>query len=250
MEWELILGDWRQSLAHVGHVDAVICDPPYSQRTEDGFRTSKSMVKCGMGYEPISEEWARAFVEHWHPRCTGWICVFGDHLSIRWFEVALAAVGRYVFPPVVIVKRGAAPRLAGDGPGSHCEYMIVARPRAKRFMRWGSLPGWYMADTVRNNVGDGIGVTGAKHPRLMRQIVQHYSRPGDLIVDPTAGGATTLLAAVQEGRRAIGAEINPETHARASRRLRERLRQADLWTMTREPERPQAEQLEIGEGER
>lgn len=250
MEWDLRLGDWRDSLINIEQADAVICDPPYSSRTEDGFRTSKSMEQTGMGYDPINEQWARTFVEHWSPRCSGWICVFGDHISIRWFETALRDAGRYVFAPVVIVKRGAAPRLACDGPASQCEYMIVARPRAKRFMRWGSLPGWYMADTVRNCVGDGIGVTGAKHPRLMRQIVQHYSRPGDLIVDPTAGGATTLLAAVQEGRRAIGAEIDPETHARASRRLRERLRQADLWTMTRDAPKHAAVQLEIGEVER
>jgi site-specific DNA-methyltransferase (adenine-specific) len=46
------------------------------------------------------------------------------------------------------------------------------------------------------------------------------SRPGDLICDPCAGGGTTLLAAVIEGRRAIGAECDPETFELAVRRLR------------------------------
>jgi site-specific DNA-methyltransferase (adenine-specific) len=230
MMWDLRLGDWREALADVDQVDAVICDPPYSTRTEHGFRSGASMAARGMGYDPINEDWARVFVDHWHPRCTGWIVVCGDHISIRWFEAHLQRVGRYVFPPVVIVKRGAAPRLAGDGPGSQCEYMMVARPREKRFMSWGSLPGWYVMDTVRNCVGDSVGVSGAKHPAFMRRLVQDYSRPGDLIVDPTAGGGTTLLAAVQEGRRAVGAEIDPSTHARATERLTETLRQGDIWT--------------------
>jgi len=229
MSWDLRLGDWRQVLADIDRVDAVICDPPYSHRSENGFRTRGSMDQCGMGYDPINAEWARSFVEHWHPRCTGWIVVCGDHLSIRWFEDELRKVGRYVFAPVVIVKRGAAPRMSCDGPGSQVEYMMVARPREKRFLRWGSLPGWYMMDTVRHG-HEHHGVSGAKHPAFMRRVVQDYSRPGDLIVDCTVGSGTTLLAAVQEGRRAVGAEINPDTHAKAVARLERSLAQRDLYT--------------------
>ena len=83
MSWDLRLGDWRSVLSDVTECDAVICDPPYSLRTEKGFRTSASMEECGMGYDPIDEKWARAFVEHWHARCTGWIVGCGDHISIR-----------------------------------------------------------------------------------------------------------------------------------------------------------------------
>jgi site-specific DNA-methyltransferase (adenine-specific) len=53
----------------------------------------------------------------------------------------------------------------------------------------------------------------------MRAIIRDYTRPGDLIVDPCAGGATTLLAAAIEGRRCIGSEMDPETYAKAVRRL-------------------------------
>lgn len=42
---------------------------------------------------------------------------------------------------------------------------------------------------------------------------------GDLVIDPFAGGGTTLLAAAIEGRRCIGAEFDPETYAKAVRRL-------------------------------
>jgi len=54
----------------------------------------------------------------------------------------------------------------------------------------------------------------------MRAIVRDYSRPGELVCDPCAGGGTTLLAAVLEGREAIGTELDPKTFELAVARLR------------------------------
>jgi DNA modification methylase len=36
-----------------------------------------------------------------------------------------------------------------------------------------------------------------------------------LVIDPTAGGGTTLIAARLEGRRAMGAEVKPDSYAKA-----------------------------------
>lgn len=54
----------------------------------------------------------------------------------------------------------------------------------------------------------------------MRKLVLDYSEPGQLVIDPFAGSGTTLLAALLEGRRAWGAEVDPTTHARAVARIR------------------------------
>jgi len=61
---------------------------------------------------------------------------------------------------------------------------------------------------------------GQKPMWLMRAIVRDYSRHGDLVCDPYAGSGTTLLAAVMEGRRAIGAEMDEGRFDMAVRRLR------------------------------
>jgi adenine specific DNA methylase Mod len=93
--------------------------------------------------------------------------------------------------------------------------MVVARPRTQAAQQWGTLPGGYVyAKEI------GMAVVGGKPIDLMRAIVRDYSRVGDLVCDPCAGGATTLLAAVMEGRRAIGAEMDPATFDLAVERLR------------------------------
>ena len=59
---------------------------------------------------------------------------------------------------------------------------------------------------------------------LARDHILSWSVPGDLVIDPMAGSGTTLRAAADLGRRAIGAEVNPDY----CRLIRRRLSQAPL----------------------
>lgn len=58
------------------------------------------------------------------------------------------------------------------------------------------------------------GKMPARHPHqapiaVLNAMVRTHSRPGDLVVDPFAGGASTLKIAIEHGRRAWGCEIDP-----------------------------------------
>ena len=46
-------------------------------------------------------------------------------------------------------------------------------------------------------------------PEVVRHAVTHYTRPGDLVLDPMCGIGTTLVEAVRLGRRAVGVEYEP-----------------------------------------
>jgi len=51
----------------------------------------------------------------------------------------------------------------------------------------------------------------ARFPQqLARDHILSWTNPGDLVIDPMVGSGTTLRAAADWGRRAIGIEINPE----------------------------------------
>lgn len=53
----------------------------------------------------------------------------------------------------------------------------------------------------------------------MRPFIHSFSEPGDLVLDPFAGLGTTLLAAVMEGRDAVGIEIEEKRIAIIEKRL-------------------------------
>lgn len=219
---ELWPGRYQDVLAHV-EADSLISDPPYSARTVRGFRTGTAGCANGgfrtadIGYAAISKADCQSFVESWAPRIREWVVLFGDHTTARWWQDAFAAVGWYVFPTVAWVKQGAAPRYMGDGPSSQIEHITIARPRVRVHRRY--RPGWYQTRVVKGTSPERL-VTGQKPLDLMRALMRDYSEPGGLIVDPFAGSGSTLVAAHAEARRAIGAEVDPVTFAKAADRIR------------------------------
>lgn len=64
---------------------------------------------------------------------------------------------------------------------------------------------------------DGSRVAGFTHdfyryparfsPVFVRSVLEHYTQPGDWVVDPFAGGGTTLVEALALGRNALGTRM-------------------------------------------
>ena len=215
MAIDLRLGRYQDVLGDVT-CDVLLADPPYGKRTHAGTTEAvverfSATLKTALCYTHWTPQDVVDFVAFWSPRTRGWVACMTSHDLIPAWEQAYSDAGRLAFAPVPILQDRV--RMGGDGPASGAIYLMVARPRRREFLSWGALPGWYKAGTDRN------GHIGGKPLDLMQALVRDYSRPGDLVCDPCAGGGTTLLAAVQTGRRAIGSELDPITHAKATKRL-------------------------------
>lgn len=235
---DLRLGRWQDVLGDV-ECDALIVDAPYSERTHGGHEhngTFDGSDRRSLTYTPWTPGDVESFVASWSPRTRGWfVSITDDTLAPAWME-ALASAGRCTFAPLPLVELGGRVRLGGYGPASWTCWVVVARPRAMPFAKWGALPGWYGGSR------ENKPVVGGKPLLQMRAIVRDYTRPGDLVCDPCAGGGTTLLAALMEGRRAVGAEMMPEHYEIA----RKRLQRGFTPPLIRE-ERAPAEQLKLGD---
>ena len=222
---DLRCGRWEDALA--GEIcDALITDPPYGERVHDGHDAAVDgdHFQRELSYEAWGRDDVACFVESWSPRTRGWMCAMTSHDLIPYWEESFTAVGRYAFAPLPCVMRGMSVRRAGDGPSSWSVWLMVARPRTKQAASWGTLPGAYLGVPGHEHIG-------GKPEWLMRAIVSDYSRPGDIVCDPCAGGATTLIAASGLGRHAIGAEMDPETYAKAQARIKRGV-QHDLFAGT------------------
>lgn len=218
---DLRLGDWATVLADVGDVDAVITDPPYGRRCHVGHdlmaestrNVTGQETRRSLQYAYWTPDDVDAFVDAWIPRCKGFFVAMTSHDLISAYESAYLRHGRFTFAPVAIIQPRF--RASGDGPSSDVVYAMVCRPKSRKFFGGWSSRGYYLAGTEKHGA-----VAGAKPVQLMRALVRAYSRSGDVVCDPCAGGATTLIAAAQEGRQAVGAELDATTYAAATARIR------------------------------
>lgn len=72
--------------------------------------------------------------------------------------------------------------------------------------------------------GEARNGEGHHHPTqkpvgLMRRVIEEISLPGEVVADPYAGSGSTLLAARESGRRAIGVELEERYCEVIARRL-------------------------------
>lgn len=225
----LYLGDCRDILPTLPKVDHIITDPPYSDRTHSGHDQVASQKRrdgaerLALGYNALSRDGAERLAEIFSESTDGWIVWMTDHTLAPTIAQKLEALQRYVFAPLPYFHAGRSVRLAGDGPSSWTDWLVVSR--TKMLNRWGTLRGGYVAgpgwdDKVR---------MGGKPTRLMRLIVSDYSRPDQLVCDPFMGAGTTGVACIAEGRDFIGIEIDEPTFDIACKRIEQAQRQGDLF---------------------
>jgi DNA modification methylase len=83
---------------------------------------------------------------------------------------------------------------------------------------------------VRAKIGRDTytGHPSQKPIRLLQEIIQKFTQPGDTILDPFAGSGTTGIAAVRTGRNAILIEKDPGYFAIMSKRIADAQQQMRL----------------------
>ena len=100
------------------------------------------------------------------------------------------------------------------------------------FGNWIAVP-LFSSDSLYRNAKDVIHIAagtsddqGGIHPsrkpiRLINELLELFTNPGDIVVDPFLGSGTTLIAADKLGRRCIGAELDPTYTAHIIKRYEE-----------------------------
>ena len=196
-----VLADFRAAGLDEWPIAAVITDPPYTERTHSKARTPEREGVAA--FAPITDADLRDVLSACGALSEGWVVATLDYRHAVEFDVN-PPEGLRVLRLGVWVKTNPTPQLTGDRPAQGWE-SIAYMHRADRRSKWngGGAHGNYVAP-----IPPPEGHPTAKPLPLVSQWVRWFTDPGDTVLDPFAGSGTTLRAAKDEGRRAIGVELD------------------------------------------
>jgi site-specific DNA-methyltransferase (adenine-specific) len=228
----LYCGDCREVLPTIGTVDAVITDPPYEAVMQNKWGVlSKSSPSShvrheAIGFEAIDlmrDDVAQAVAAC----CRGWGVFFCMAEGVRAWRDSIEATGARYKRAMVWVKPDAMPQFNGQGPSVGHE-MLVSAWYGQGHSRWngGGRPGTFTFN--KNTQGGGEHPTQKPLP-LISELVRLFSFEGDLVCDPFLGSGTTGVAAVKQGRKFVGIEVDQKHFDTSCRRIADALARPDLF---------------------
>jgi len=149
-----------------------------------------------------------------------------DLIGVPWrLAFALQDAGWYLRSDIVWNKPNAQPESVRDRPTRSHEYMFLFS-KSERY--------YYDVDAVRGPngrrnrtvwdiktqaVSEAAGHFATFPRELVTPALLHSTKPGDLVLDPFLGSGTTAVVAVENERRFVGIELNPEYVDIAHRRI-------------------------------
>jgi site-specific DNA-methyltransferase (adenine-specific) len=206
-----------------GSVDVFIADPPYEaeahslqRRTKPtGWRKREVQVECApLKFDAITEDERDAVAREMGRVVTKRVLVFCQVEAVHLWRASLNGAGLVYRRCIPWVKPDAMPSLHGRWPGQAFEALVLATVKGSARCPVGGKARYYEHQRAQKRVHDTQKPLG-----LMRQIVEDFSEPGDLVCDPYAGSGTTGIACRALGRRFLGWEIDEAMADKARARI-------------------------------
>jgi site-specific DNA-methyltransferase (adenine-specific) len=226
----LYLGDMREILPALGlQADLVCTDPPYAEtsltwdRWPDGWPSLAAAVASSMwcfGSMRMFLDRGPQFADWKLSQDVVWEKANGTGFATDRFKRVHEIATHWYRGDWKAVHHD-TPRIAYTGPDKH------ARARTDRGQHLGTIGAQrYEDDGTRlmRSVQRVPSVRGGLHPTekplsLLERLIRYACPPGGLVVDPFFGSGSTLDAARQSGRRAIGIERHEPYAEAAAKRL-------------------------------
>ncbi|MEG9430740.1 DNA-methyltransferase [Terriglobus sp. ADX1] len=225
-------GDARDILPQLDDVDHVITDPPYEAEAHaPGRRLNGRGLSSGarriheapLSFGAMTEELRKVVASESARLSRGWVLAFCQAEAVPVWRDVLEDAGAKYRRAMIWVKPDSAPQLSGDRPAMGYE-SIVAAWAGEGHSVWNGGGKRGVFTHCKHDSGFGHGGKSNGHETrkplsLMKELVSLFTNEGQIVLDPMCGSGTTLHAAKEMGRRAIGIELKEEYCEMAAERL-------------------------------
>ncbi len=207
-ECEIWQGDCLEVLPLIGKVDAVVTDPPYGIGEDRDAVMSREKLAKPIDYgefhwdKKLPREYIDALLQAGKHQV-----IFGGNYYADWLPASSSWI--------------VWDKLNGDNDFADCELAWTSHKKAVRIFR-------YLWNGMMKQHPEKRYHPTQKPLALIRWVLENYTNPGDLVLDPFSGSFTTGVACHQTGRRFIGIELDPTYYALGRRRLLDALAQPRL----------------------
>jgi 16S rRNA G966 N2-methylase RsmD len=171
-------GDFRSALAGLKDIDAIITDPPYEQKALPLLRDLGQLANTILKPDGVM---VILYGQTFLPEAMAMLTGFRPY---RWMGCYLTEGNGYVSHARKVQSNWKPLLIYGGGPRFGDLFRSAGDGAAKEVHDWG------------------------QNFETFKQIIEAFTEPNAKVVDPFAGGGTTLLAAKAAGRHAIGCEID------------------------------------------
>jgi adenine-specific DNA-methyltransferase len=203
----ILLGDCVKVMREMPResVDLVLTDPPYicSFRSRDG----RTVVNDDR------DDWLLpAFTQMYRVLKPDRFCVsfYGWH-KVDVFFAAWKAAGFRPVGHLVFAKRYAS-KERYVAYTHEAAYLLAKGNPEKPHVMLRDVMEWRYSGNERHPTEKPLSA--------MKQLIEAFSKPGEIVLDPFIGSGTTAVAAKHLGRRYIGIDIEPKYAAQAQERVR------------------------------
>jgi len=208
-------------------VTHVITDPPYEaqahalDRRLNGKTMSngeRSVYEAPLSFSAITTSERQSVALEFARLTARWVVVFSQVEAVMEWQRVLTDSGELSRRRIgVWIKPDGVPQFSGDRPGMGYESIVFCHRKGRSRWNGGGRVGVF---THNKNTPGGAHFHETQKPLpLMLELVELFTDPGDIVLDPFCGSGTTGVACIRLGRRFIGVEKDAKYAAVAQERL-------------------------------